>query len=192
MGVAKDMLARAGSTNNFLSVSKGTNNRIDYKVEDNTDTLVYRLQFATANFVQGTKYLILLSVDSATVGAKGVIINVDTGAIHETISDTSPIGVTMATTSADWTIGAASGTGVRAVNGQMERAMVWFGVAPDITNTAVQEYFYKNGGLRNPVDVVASIGATPIINVVGADMSTGTNRGTGGNFVPYGSIVNAG
>ena len=185
IGTQEDIISSIGSTNKLLSVYKNSNDNIVLLVEDNTNTRVYTAT-ATGDMVADGEYSILISMDGVTNGLDVTIIDLADGTVFGTVANTTA-SLTFDGTHLGWVIGAANGNGTRAIASRLERVMVWMNAAPDVSTAPVQAYFVDGSDLRSPADVVTSVGATPIINISGADIATGTNAGSGGNFVTDGA-----
>lgn len=186
MGATKDLFAAVGNTNQILTVQKTTFDKFDIKIKDNTNTLVYRLLPQSTALTVNGKYLILISVNGATDGAKCAVIDLSNGSTIATAS-VATTGITLAPQADDWVVAAASGLGVRAIAGQMERTMFWTNAGPNVSLSTIQNYFHTSGALRSPADVVTSVGAAPIINISGLSLANGTNAGSGGNLTKDGA-----
>jgi len=190
-GAIRELLIALSTTNYLINVAKGATEGIAFKAENTSDTALWNIGAGAGTLAPGSKYLILCSLAPAGVGAKAIVIRLDTGAVHITGTDTDT-GTLGGPSSTGWIIGAASGTGTRATSGQLERVMFWPNTYADAGNATVQGYFHASGVLKDPAVAVAALG-TPHIQIVGASLQTGANAGSGGAFAKdgAGSIVPA-
>jgi hypothetical protein len=182
-----------GGINNFLTISIGTTNKIDIKIEDNTDTIVWRPS-PTLTFVDGGEYLILISVDTSSGGSRTVIINPATGATYAngTATDADTGEALFAPNSNDFMIGnAIPGSVSSPINGgELERFQIWFGTALDLTDEGNLGLFVDrtSGGLQPPSSARAVLG-TALVDIVGTALQTGANAGGGGDFQHKGDPI---
>lgn len=144
----------------------------------------YIWSMTSAALAVNTPYLALLGIDPGGVGARLVVINLDTGAVTASLSDTST-GTLAGMASGGWLIGTDDHAGINNFTGHMDRSMVWTSYA-DPTSGTVQGHFHASGALKDPAVAVTALG-TPILSITGTALQTGTNAGTGGNLVKDGA-----
>jgi len=187
IGEIEDLLNCFASTNSIIRLYKGANDQVSVIMKDNTNTTAY-IGIASGALVAGGEYSIILSVDCESNGLNLTIIDLADGSVFGTLENTNT-GFTFDGTSASlWLIGAGNGSGIRETLSRLERVMLWMNAAPDVSTTPVQRYFTEEtGALRGTADVVTSVGAAPIINISGAELITGANAGSGGDFAKAGA-----
>jgi hypothetical protein len=183
MGVMKDPISHAVSTF-VLNFNKSSGNRPQINGENSANSQVWQIT-PVPTMAQDAKYLILASLDAATNGQDLYVINLADGTTHSSGSDTTTD--TMPSAAGLWVIGANTGSGTRAIAGQMERVMLWLNDYADVSDSAVRAIFHTSGVLADPADIITAIGSTPIISIVGNNLQNGTNAGSGGNFTKDGA-----
>jgi hypothetical protein len=183
MGVRKEVFAQ-DVVGSLLNASKTNIDRFQLANSNSGGTSQWFL-FPGPTLVQDKRYLILASLDTVTNGADIAIIDLADGTLVASAADTDTASA--ASAAGAWVIGAAEVTGVRAIAGQMERVMFWLDDYADVSDSAVRAIFHTGGVLADPADIVTAIGSTPIVSVVGNDLQTGVNTGSGGNFTKDGA-----
>ena len=181
MGVQKYLIHTTPSTNRLVTVQKAANDRLLIATRNTSNVEAWSSNPATLLTVN-TRYLILWAVNPAS-GYKLRVINLGTGAVDIT-ADASVTG-TLGGPSTDWFLCSNTAVGSSIIAGQVERLQLWTSYA-DAGSATVQGYFHDAGTLKDPAVAVAALG-TPIVSIVGANLQTGTNTGSGGNFTKSGA-----
>lgn len=184
-GANRNFLLPVATVNRLLNIGKGGSNGLLATAENTADAALWNCNGGVGLFVSGGHYLTLFSVDPTTAGGKGRVIDLATGSVIISVDDvdTGTLGGPSAT---GWVIAAGGAAGANAMNGQMERVMLWANTYADAGDSAVQALFHVDGALQNPTIAIASIG-TPHISIAGSSLQTGTNAGSGGNFTKTGA-----